>query len=287
MEGTPDPRHAGKRSVAVVSLQPDSFSVVIPAVNEAAIIGAAVTDARAHAGVAEVLVVDGGSRDATLDEARAAGARVLCSPCGRGAQMNAGARAARASTLLFLHADCRLPRDAVVAMRDVLARGYHAGTFAIDYGSPHPVLRMVSWLSRLQAPWTEFGEAGLFVRRWLFERLGGYPEWPVFEDVEMLARLRRAGPLGRARGQVRASPRRYQSAGVWRQQFRNAGLYLLYQLGVPPRRLARAYDQDCAHSSPSERVASHGEKVYGSDVSGSPLNCLPPPVSPPSSAIGR
>jgi hypothetical protein len=157
--------------------------------------------------------------------------------------MNAGARRARAANLVFLHADCRLPPGAFDSMARVFAAGHGAGLFAIDYASPHPLLRLLSRLSHLRSPWTEFGEAGLFLRRRLFEEIGGFPEWPLFEDLEILVRLRRRTSIGRARGCVQASPRRYLERGVWRQQGLNLLLYGLFQLGVSPARLARAYDR--------------------------------------------
>ena len=237
----------------------ESFAVVIPALNEAACIGAAVARVRRAPGVEDVVVVDGGSEDGTAALARRAGARVLASAPGRGVQMNAGARAARGSTLVFLHADCELPPAAFESMRAVLQRGHDAGVFAIDYGSPHPLLRLLSALSRLRTRWTEFGEAALFVRRERFESIGGFPNWPLFEDVEILARLRRRGRLGRARGSVRASPRRYLRRGVVRQQLLVLHLYALYHLGVSPSNLQRRYG--CAQEAGRNPRALEGAGV--------------------------
>lgn len=148
----------------------------------------------------------------------------------------------RGETLVFLHADCCLPAHAFDAMLDVLDQGYDAGLFAVDYGAPHPVLRMMSRLSSWRTPWTEFGEGALFVRRARFEQLRGFPEWPLFEDVHLLARLRRLDTLGRARGAVRASPRRFERRGVLRQLLRNVLLLGLFHLGVSPHHLARLYE---------------------------------------------
>ncbi len=233
------------------------FGVVIPALNEADCIVQAVESVRGADAVAGVVVVDAGSTDGTLRLARAAGADVLAAPGGRGAQMNAGARAVAGDTLLFLHADCRLPAGAFAAMGAVLAAGHDAGLFAIDYASEHPLLRLVSQLSRCRSRFTEYGEAALFVRRSRYESVGGFPEWPLFEDVEILARLRRAGTLGRARGSVRASPRRYLQRGVWRQQGLNLLLFTLYHLGVAPSTLQRLYAHDRhAPLAPARRSAS-------------------------------
>ena len=216
--------------------------VVIPTWDEAAGIAATVAHVRAIGPEAQVCVADGGSRDATVAHARAAGAQVIDTPRGRGAQMNAGARATSAPVLLFLHADCRLPPDAFTAVHAVLSRGYEAGGFSIRYSSSHPLLRVVGWLSHLESRFTSFGEGALFVRRAAFEAVGGFPEWPLFEDVELRARLRRRRRLGRATGTVLASPRRYEAHGVWRQQWRNISLYFRYSTGTPPAQLVARYE---------------------------------------------
>ncbi len=230
-----------------------TFSVVIPTLDEAPRIASTVAELCQDSRVVDVIVADGGSRDATCALASAAGARVLRTAAGRGVQMNAGARAAHGSVLVFLHADCQLPVRAFDAMCDVLARGDDAGVFAIDYGSPHPLLRLVSLLSHVQSPWTEFGEAALFVRRARFASIGGFPEWPLFEDVDFLARLRHARTLGRARGSVQASPRRYLRRGVLRQQAWNVLLLALFRLGVGPERLQKWYAGGMPPPAPSLR----------------------------------
>lgn len=216
----------------------------MPALDEAETIAAAVEHVQQLAGRPELVVVDGGSRDATVERARAAGARVLASPAGRGRQMNAGARATRAGTLLFLHADCVLPPDAPRAVREVLDAGCGAGLFPVRFDAPHPLLQLVGALSRLESRCTSFGEGALFVRRDVFQRVGGFPDWPLFEDVEMLLRLRRTTRVGKARGAVLTSARRYRAHGVWRQQCLDIGLFALWHLGVSPERLARIYGDD-------------------------------------------
>lgn len=216
--------------------------VVIPALNEGAGIAAAVAHVRSTGGAAQVIVADGGSHDATVTHARRAGAELVAAPRGRGAQMNAGARASAAPVLLFLHADCRLPPEAFTSVHATLARGHEAGIFPIRYASAHPLLRIVGWLSHVESRYTSFGEGALFVRRDAFEQAGGFPDWPLFEDVELRARLRRRGPIGRAAGTVLASPRRYETHGVWRQQWRNIRVYLGYCAGNSPHLLAARYE---------------------------------------------
>jgi hypothetical protein len=155
--------------------------------------------------------------------------------------MNAGARAAVNDHLLFLHADCRLPPDAFDAIHEVFSRGHTAGVFSIDFGSPHVILWTLSRLSRWPTRWTQFGEGALFIQRATFEAVGGFPDWPLMEDVEILRRLRRRTPVIPARRSVRASPRRFLENGVTRQMLRNLLCYALFQLGMAPERLLRWY----------------------------------------------
>ena len=218
------------------------FSVIVPCLDEAAIIADCIAHLRALEPEAEIVIADGGSRDDTMRRAAAAGARVLRAPRGRGAQMNAGAAVARGAALLFLHADCRLPPDAFTQLRRWLDGGGTAATFRIRYAQAHPLLHCIGVLSRFESALSSFGEGGLCLRRDAFTRTGGFPEWPMFEDVELLSRLRRRGELVKLAGPVTASSRRYRQHGVWRQQLRNCLLFGLYRAGMAPDRLARHYD---------------------------------------------
>lgn len=220
------------------------FSIIVPTLDENAIIADTIAHLRRLEPDAEIVVADGDSRDDTAQCAAAAGARVVRVRRGRGNQMNAGAAVARGHALLFLHADCRLPADAFVQLRRLLEGGGIAATFRIRYPSRHPVLRCIGALSRFESRFSSFGEGGLCVRRDAFERSGGFPPWPLFEDVEMLARLRRRGALVKLDATVTASPRRYLRRGVWRQQLRNGFLLGLYFAGVAPDTLARRYDRE-------------------------------------------
>ena len=220
---------------------PSRFSIIIPALNEESALPETLSHLNVFREVADVIVVDGGSRDETVRLAREAGARVLEATRGRGPQMNTGARVATTDNLLFLHADCRLPLNAFVAAQEVFDRGNTAGLFAIDFGSAHVLLRGMSRLSRWPSRWTQFGEGALFMKRSTFEAVGGFPDWPLMEDVEMLRRLRRRAQLGSAQGTVRASPRRFLENGIWRQTMRNVFCYTMFHWGVQPQHLVRWY----------------------------------------------
>jgi rSAM/selenodomain-associated transferase 2 len=197
-------------------------SVVIPALDEETAIAASIRSALA-AGADEVIVVDGGSRDGTVAVARSLGARVLFSPPGRARQMNAGAAAAMGEVLLFLHADTRLPSGAGAAVRAVCGRNRAlGGAFAVRLGlSPGASLyrrailglaeRMIAVRARLFRAYT--GDQAIFLRRGVFERLGGYPDIPLMEDAALSRRLTRAGKTILVPLPLTTSARRWEAQG--------------------------------------------------------------------------
>ncbi|MBX3610792.1 MAG: TIGR04283 family arsenosugar biosynthesis glycosyltransferase [Hydrogenophaga sp.] len=192
---------------------------------------------------AELIVVDGGSRDASMDVARHGADRVLQAPRGRASQMNAGAACAQGDVLLFLHADTVLPDDADQAIERALAHGADWGRFDVRIVGRHPLLPMVAWLmngrSRLTGIAT--GDQGLFVRTALFRRLGGFDPLPLMEDVALSARLRRAAPVAALRERVQTDGRRWDTHGLWRTVWLMWGLRLRFALGADAQTLARRY----------------------------------------------
>lgn len=218
------------------------IAVVIPARDEADGICAAVQSARA-AGV-EVLVVDGGSVDATAARARAAGARVLRAPPGRARQMQAGANAANADAILFLHADTRLPADYAAALRQALANPRVAGgAFALRFAERRPALRWVEWGLRLRLWFLRlpYGDQAVFVRRSALMQLGGVPQAPIMEDLDLVRGIQRLGGFAMLRSAVTTSARRYLQRGVARTVWRNALALAGWSLGLPRARLAAWY----------------------------------------------
>jgi len=156
--------------------------------------------------------------------------------------MNAGARAAGGEILLFAHADCRLPAAAFAEIHRALGDpAVAAGSFCLAFDRDDPWLRAYARASRINHPLFTYGDQGLFLRRELFERIGGFREIPLMEDVEIQRRLRRAGRFVKLPQPVVTSARRFLRHGVLRQQALNAALVGLYYLGVAPARLARAY----------------------------------------------
>jgi rSAM/selenodomain-associated transferase 2 len=189
----------------------------------------------------EILAVDGGSTDGTRGVAEAGGARVLTAARGRGPQLRAGARAAVGEILFFLHADTRLPPGALGMVERVLAGEVVGGRFRVRFPHPHPVLDLLSLLSRLPWAWASFGDAGCFVAREVYERTGGFEEIPLFEDVRFHRRLRKAGPTCVLPVSVTTSCRRFCECGPGRQLLLNAMLVTGHRLGVSPARLAAWY----------------------------------------------
>jgi len=219
------------------------LSVVVPALDEAGQIAAALASARGPGG-AEVIVVDGGSRDDTAALARAAGATVLAAERGRARQMNAGAAAATGDVLLFLHADTWLPAETTLVISAALRDPAVAyGRFDVCFDSPRWPFRLIARLmnarSRLSGICT--GDQAIFVRRQPFETLGGYPDIPLMEDVELTRRLKRMGRLAALRTPVTAAARKWEREGILRTILLMWTLRLLYFVGVSPERLHAWY----------------------------------------------
>lgn len=216
------------------------IAVVIPALDEAPRIAAAVASARAP-GV-ELVVVDGGSRDATRERAEAAGARVLAAPRGRAAQLEAGAKACDAPVLLFLHADSRLPEGFAEAVRGALADPAVAGgAFALRFEEAGAALRAIEWGAWMRAVLAglPYGDQALFLRREVLERMGGVPQVPLMEDLDLVEGLRRHGRLALLPEPVTTSARRYRGRGVLRTFLRNALCLAAWRAGVDRERVAR------------------------------------------------
>jgi rSAM/selenodomain-associated transferase 2/rSAM/selenodomain-associated transferase 1 len=214
---------------------PASVSVVVPALDEVARVGAAVGSALGG-GAFEVIVVDGGSTDGTRRVARAAGARVIESPPGRAGQMNAGASAAVGDALVFLHADTRLPSGFAALVCDALAMDGTSGG-AFTWGTDDtPSAGLFSWAGRTRAAVfrVPYGDQALFLRRRTFEDLGGYPVQPVMEDWELAQRLRRLGTLRVLPECAITSSRRWTEGGVFRPSVAYLAIIAGYRFGIDP-----------------------------------------------------
>ena len=221
-----------------------SVGVVIPTLNEAHHLPALLKDIDKIDLPREVIVVDGGSHDDTPTLARKAGARVMTSRRGRAFQMNAGAQEIEASWLCFLHADIRIPRAARRDLANVVGDpAADAAVWRLAIDQPGWWYRTVEWGAwvRDRLAGLPYGDQGLLIRRTLFERLGGFPEYPVLEDVALVRTVRRHARLKRLSSSLVVSPRRWTSEGGYRTWVRNTAVVGAYFLGASPHRLARWY----------------------------------------------
>jgi rSAM/selenodomain-associated transferase 2 len=219
------------------------ISVVIPTLNEAGHLPRALRQAAAD-GPMEIIVADGGSRDDTVRIAEAHGARVVMCDANRARQMNAGAALARGETLLFLHADTLLPsgyrQEMLAALR---APNMVGGAFRFALADPFPGRWLTETTTNLRSRlWRmPYGDQALFVRRWAFDELGGFPDQPIMEDYELVRRLRRLGKLAILDATVLTSGRRWQRLGFLRAALINKLMILGYRGGVSPTTLAAFY----------------------------------------------
>jgi rSAM/selenodomain-associated transferase 2 len=222
-----------------------SLSVIIPTLNEARSIGGALDAVARLRGSVEVIVVDGGSVDATAEIARGRGARVVVAERGRGAQLRAGGLAARGEALWFVHADTLVPAEGaqliLAALDDSRVAG---GNFKIRFDGDTRAARFLTWLyPRLRLLGLCYGDSALFARRESYLRAGGFKPYPVFEDLDLLRALRRQGRVVEAPAWVVTSSRRFEGRSFALTFARWAALQILYWLGVSPHRLGRRYAQ--------------------------------------------
>lgn len=220
-----------------------ALSIIIPTLNEAHSI-ATMLDAVANVrGSVEVIWVDGGSSDGTLERLCEHSARVITNERGRGAQMHAGACLARGQALWFLHADTIPPVDSAErigeALRDANVVG---GNFCVRFDGGRRAARFLTWLyPQLRKLGLCYGDSGIFARRDAYQRVGGFKPFPIFEDLDLVRQLKRVGRVIRLPATVVTSSRRFEGRSFTLTFMRWSALQVLYWLGVHPRRLGRLY----------------------------------------------
>jgi len=221
-------------------------SIILPVLNEAGLINPAILALQAMSdGHAEIIVVDGDPLGSTINGITVDGVRTAVGEKGRARQMNHGAELASGDILLFLHVDTKLPLNAISLMSQALrSKRFVAGAFTLGFDTKRAIFRVaetyVAFRTRLTR--VPFGDQAIFVRRDYFERMGGYNDIPIMEDVEFMKRVRKRGDtICIVREKVMTSPRRYEQEGIFFCTFRNMALQLLYASGVSPKRLASWY----------------------------------------------
>jgi rSAM/selenodomain-associated transferase 2 len=221
------------------------LSIIMPVRNEAPTLPATLAAlAPLRQAGAELVVVDGGSHDGTPALCAGAVDQLLHTAPGRARQMNAGALAAHGDGLLFLHADTQLPDGALAQVAACLGQGGHRwGRFDVAIAGRSAMLPVVAACMNLRSRLSGVatGDQAIFVRRDAFETVGGFPDQPLMEDIELSRRLRRLGPPACLAARVTTSGRRWDEHGAWRTIVLMWRLRLLYWLGVPAARLAAAY----------------------------------------------
>lgn len=227
------------------------IAVIIPVLNEQKALPA-LLPVLIPLGFEEIIVVDGGSRDGTVDMARKmlestsdSRYRIISGPCGRASQMNTGAALADSEILVFLHADTQMPDNARQVITDAMDDPQCVGgRFDVRFPQDTGYAWMVSRLMNLRSRWSGIftGDQTIFVRRSVFEKLGGFANIPLMEDIEFSSRLKRVGTIASLRVKVITSFRRWEQQGPLRTIVRMWTLRAWYWLGWDPRRLQQYYD---------------------------------------------
>lgn len=221
-------------------------SVIIPTLDEAAMVSRALLSVAYAAPEAELIVADGGSIDDTPAIARGFPGVTLLHQANatRAALCNAGARAATGDYLLFLHADTTISAPGIVAMRRAMHNPRVAGgSFRFALADAVGRYRVTEWAANFRSRWMRmpFGDQGIFCHRTVFEQVGGFPDIPLMDDVAFIRALRRHGQYALLKERAFTSARRIQRHGVIKSGVRNWGLLLAYRLGVAPQRLVQWY----------------------------------------------
>lgn len=219
------------------------ISIIVPTLNEEKNIKVAITSTESGKDV-EVIVVDGGSQDSIVEITQGLGIKVVFSSPGRACQMNVGALLATGNILLFLHADTTLPLQFDDMVRDALEQpGVVAGAFNLRIDASQWSLRLVEWGVRIRSHFFNlpYGDQAIFIKREVFEQVGGFPELPIMEDFEMMRRLQRIGRITIVQGVVLTSARRWLQKGVFKTTLINQIAIIAYFIGVSPTRIRYWY----------------------------------------------
>lgn len=228
------------------------MTAIIPALDEESTLAACLEALCSQEGLSEVVLVDGGSTDGTRRVGRAAVGRleragispmITGAPRGRASQMNAGAAIASGDILVFVHADTTLPPGGILSVRLAIQTGYVGGAFRHRFIERDPRLALVSWYANVRSRVARifFGDQAIFVRKDLFEAMGGFRTMPIMEDLDFTTRMRRAGRTLLIGPPAATSGRRFLAQGIARTCLRMTLLRAAYRVGVDPSALAVRY----------------------------------------------
>lgn len=219
------------------------ISIVIPILNEAKHLAGNLQALQGLRDRCQLVLVDGGSDDAGPQIAEPLVDKVVFSPRGRALQMNAGAEQADAEVLLFLHADTRLPNDALNLINQAIAEGFQWGRFDVAFDSPNAMFCLIAWLMNQRSRLTGIstGDQGLFVTRSAFDAVGGFPQIALMEDIAISSKLKKLGQPCCLTAKVTTSARRWQQHGIFKTILLMWRLRLAYFFGADPDELAARY----------------------------------------------
>lgn len=222
-------------------------SIIVPVVNEESIIQATLSSIQDNSAL-EIIVVDGGSKDQTVKIVSEMGIKIIKSPVsGRANQMNYGAKIAKGELFLFIHADSNLPENYLDLIAKTLVNpNIIAGAFELAINSNKTGLKiiekLVNWRSHLFS--LPYGDQGIFMRREVFEEIGGFPELPIMEDFELIRRLKKRGKIGIIPAKITTSARRWEKVGIWKTTIINQLIIIGYFLKISPEKLKNFYQQN-------------------------------------------
>ena len=219
-----------------------TISVIIPILNEAKILDKTLSRLQPELGHHELIIVDGGSTDDSVRIAEKYG-EVITSARGRAKQLNAGAAAATGDTLVFLHADIWLEPGALAAAESALSSGYIGGGFRQKINGKGILYRVIEIAGNIRGKYLKvfYGDSGIFLPRADFEKIGGFPDLPILEEMEFSKGLRKLGKTTLIVPHIHLSARRWEARGIIRTTLNNWLITLLYFLKVSPKRLAKFY----------------------------------------------
>jgi len=217
-------------------------SIIVPVLNEAGNICNLVDMLQKLEGDKEVIIVDGGSTDGTLQHIPDSFITVN-SERGRGRQLNKGAAAATGDILLFLHCDSILEEDVLQKVQDVIKAGYVGGCFTMKFDRKNWMLSIIAYLSNLRVKITGviFGDQGMFVRNDIFQSLGGFADIPIMEDMEFSGRLKKAGKIKQLNERIVTSARRFEKGGIIKTMLFMHKMKIMYWMGKSPEELYLLY----------------------------------------------
>jgi len=220
------------------------YSIIIPTLNEQEFLSRVLNSLNNYDEDFEIIVADGGSKDDTINIARKFGAQLCNAKKGKGFQLIKGVECSSGELLIFLHADTFLPKNAFKLINEYMTNGgYKIATFRMKFDNDNYLLKIYSWFTKIDSVLSTFGDQVIVITKRFYKELGGFPELPIFEDVELLRRARKKTRIVKLPAYVTTSARRFRKKGVVFTQVLN-GMYLLrYFMGTNTARIYNKYFQ--------------------------------------------